>query len=240
MKNLAETKKSIASESNSLPVGYQAWSAKQKQDFLWQQRILPSRYDHLPPLQKIDVIGLFLTPLQTKMDAQSDEAPSNWEKAIHAHASVAKIQFVSTPGSPFTGIFRGADFGLLRLSLTGDPSARGFAPGAAVKFLIDGMPSANFSALVSLEGQGNNYNFFANEFSNIVPVVNRLGPRLINLIFRRTSKFPTKLDLKNLSQFQQNGTAEPEPTYPLQIFLVPNPQVQFPEGPPRVVLGLWH
>lgn len=233
MKNLAETEAAIAAETDTLPADYQTWQAEQKQDFLWQNRILPSKYDQLPPLQKIDVSGLFLTSLRTKMDSQSDEAPSGWKKAIHAHASVAKMRLTPTPDTPFTGLFRGADFGLMRLSLTGDPAARGFAPGVAMKFLIDQRPSANFSALVSLEGQGNNYNFFAHEFSNIVPVVNRIGPKLINLIFRRTSRFPTKLDLENLSQFQQNGTAESAPKHPLQIFLVPNPQVQFPESPPR-------
>jgi len=47
-------------------------------------------------------------------------------------------------------------------------------------------------------GQGNNYNFFANEFSNIVPVVNQIGPKWINLIFMRVSKHPTKLWLQGL------------------------------------------
>ncbi len=225
-----ESKAGIQDEP-SLPVDYLRWSAKEKQDFLWHERILKFQYDRLPPLQKIDVIGLFLTTLRKKMDDASDEAPPHWKKAIHAHASVAKIQFLPTHPTPFTGLFQGADYGLLRLSLTGDPSDRGFAPGLAIKWLVDGHPSEDFSALVSLNGQGKNYNFFANEFSNIVPVVNQLGPLLINLIFMRVSKNPTKLSLQGLGEIDQQGRSIASPHSPTQIFLVPSQTVQFPESP---------
>jgi hypothetical protein len=220
-------------DSDSLSEDYQSWSAHQKQAFFWHNRILPSRYQQLPPLQKIDVVGLFLTALRTKMERQWDEAPIHWKKAIHAHSSVAKIRFIASSDTPFTGLFKGADFGLIRLSVTGDPTARGFAPGLGIKFFVDNMPSANFSALVSLEGQGDNYNFFANEFSNIVPVVNRLGPRFINLIFRRVTRYPTKLALEALGRVTQMGEVEAKPCSPLQVFLVPNPKVQFPAHPPH-------
>ncbi len=219
--------------SSSLPSNYQSWSAKQKQDFLWNERILKSRYDQLPALKRIDVLGLFLTSLRSKMDYESDETPPNWKKAIHAHASVAKIQFMPTDNTPFTGLFKGADYGLLRLSLTGDPDARGFAPGLAIKWFIDGKPSEDFSALVSLTGQGTNYNFFANEFSNIVPVVNQIGPKLINLIFRRVSRHPTKLSLQGLGEIDQQGRSVAHPHYPTQLFLVPSQTVQFSETPGR-------
>lgn len=165
------------------------------------------------------------------MDRRSDQAPGRWEKAIHAHGSVAKIKFVPTADTPFTGLFRAVDHGLLRVSLTGDPSDRGFAPGLAIKFLVDGQPSENISALVSLTGQGKNYNFFANEFSNIVPVVRQIGPKLINLIFRRVSRYPTKLSMEDCSRIDQNGEAVASPHAPEQIFLVPTPAVQQSEQP---------
>lgn len=235
MKNPEQTygSKADIQNANSLPADYQSWNAKKKQEFLWNERILKSKYDQLPSLRKIDVIGLFLTPLRSKMDYESDEAPPDWKKAIHAHASIAKIQFVPTDNTPFTGLFRGADYGLLRLSLTGDPNDRGFAPGLAIKWLITGNHSEDFSALVSLMGQGNNYNFFANEFSNIVPVVNQIGPKLINLIFMRVSKHPTKLSLQGLGEVDQQGQSVDNPHYPTQLFLVPSQIVQFPKSPGR-------
>ena len=222
-----------AQDLGELPAEYPSWSAAKKQDFLWRDRILKSKYDTLPPLKKIDVAGLFVTALRKKMDRQSDEAPVRWKKAIHAHGSVAAIKFTSTKNTPFTGLFQGSDYGLARLSVTGDPSDRGFAPGLAVKFLVDGAPSENFSALVSLTGQGDNYNFFAHEFSNIVPVVNQVGPKLINLIFRRVTRFPTKLYLEEFGQVDQRGQKVATPHYPTQIFLEPSQAVQCPASPPH-------
>jgi hypothetical protein len=217
-----------AESPRALPDDYQSWQASRKQDFLWHQ-ILQSQYDRLPPLQKIDIVGLFLTTLRTKMDRQSDQAPTGWKKAIHAHGSVAKIRFVSTADHPFTGLFKQADYGLLRLSVTADPAARGVAPGLAIKLLVDGKPSGNVSALVSLTGQGKNYNLLAHEFSNIVPVVPEVGPILINLIFSRVTKHPTKIALEDMSRVDQQGQVEQQPHAPAQLFLVPNPEVQFSE-----------
>lgn len=218
-----------AHEREPLPQDYLSWDASHKQDYLWANKILQSKYDKLPPLQKIDVIGLFLTRLRNKMDWSSDETPPRWKKAIHAHGIVAKIKFVPTSDTPFTGLFQGADYGFLRLSLLGDPTKRGFAPGLAVKWLVSEKPSADFSALVSLAGQGKNSNFFAHEFSNIVPAVNQLGPRLINLIFRRVTKFPTKISLQDLGGVNQQGQLISTPFYPKQVFLVPNSGIQFSE-----------
>jgi len=65
------------------------------------------------------------------------------EKAIHAHASVAKIQFVPADNTPYWIVWQ-ADYGLLRLSLTADPSDRGFVPGLAIKWLINRNPSEIF------------------------------------------------------------------------------------------------
>jgi hypothetical protein len=220
-------------ENLSLPADFQSWPASQKQSFLWNERILRSQLDPYPPLQRIQVVGLFLTMLRSKMDRQSDEAPKHWKKAIHAHGSVAKIKFVPDLHTPFTGLFKRADWGLIRLSLTGDPSDRGFAPGLAIKFFVDGHHSENVSALVSLTGQGQDYNFFSHEFSNIVPVVRQIGPKLINLIFMRVSRHPTKLSLADIAKMTQSGEVEPQPCSPTQIFLVPNPALQFPSSPPH-------
>lgn len=216
---------------NTLPNDYNSWPAKKKQEFIWENKILPSQYNQLPPLKKIDVPGLFLTILKIKMDFNSDEAPPGWKKAIHAHGTVAKIKFIPTEDTPFTGLFKGADYGLLRLSLTGEPADRGVAPGMALKLFIDGKPSANFSALVALTGQGNNYNFLANEMSNLVPEEDSFGPKFINWIFRRVSKFPRKLYLQEFGTIDQYSNRKNNPNYPYQIFLVPNQEVQFESSP---------
>lgn len=217
----------------SLPTDYVTWSAQEKQDFLWYKRIIPSTYTQKPPLAKVDILGLIVTRLKIKMDRLSDEAPEKWQKAIHAHGSVAKIKLIAHGDCSFTGLFKGADYGFLRASLAGDPASGNFAPGLGIKFLVDGQDSGNFSALVSLEGQGQNYNLLAHEFSNIVPVVNKLRPKIGNLIFRRVTRYPTKMSLKNMAIIDQLGNKVNEPYYPEQIFLVPTTQIQFVESPPH-------
>lgn len=216
-----------------LPVDYQSWTADQKQQFLWEDRILPSRYQKHPPLKPIDMMGLFRTALRKKMNRQSDEVPTPWEKAIHAHGSVAKIRFVSAVNTPFTGLFEEADYGVLRMSLTGDPRRQGVAPGVAIKLLVDGHHSENVSALVSLTGQGQNYNVLANEFSNIVAPSHHIGPKLVNLIFMRVSWFPTKLSLQDWAIVNQYGEPVAKPQAPYQIFLVPNPNIRFVSRAPH-------
>lgn len=214
-----------------LPTDYESWSASQKESYLWEEKILPSRYHTLPRLTGIDVVGLFMTSLLIKMERVSDQVTRNWKKAIHAHGTVAKVRYTSYPGHKFTGMFQGAEHGLLRLSVTGDPTRRGFAPGLALKLLRDNGPSANVSALVSLTGQKDNYNFFANELSNIVPVIRQIGPKIINLIFRRVTRYPTKLHLENLAQCDQSGRQVDKPEYPEQLFFVPGPNLSFSESP---------
>lgn len=217
----------------SLPEDYFTWSARKKQDFLWNERIIPSAYEQKPPLVNINILGLITTRLKIKMDRLSDQAPRKWDKAIHARGSVAKIKWIAEADCPFTGLFQGADYGFLRASLAGDPSRDNFSPGLGIKLLVDGRDSGNFSALVSLIGQGKNYNFFAHRFSNIVPVVDRLRPKIANSIFRRVTHYPTKISLKNLGVIDRSGNLVQVPYYPEQIFLEPTADIQFAESPPH-------
>ena len=211
----------------SLPANYELLNAIDKQEILIKQYIEASEYTRLPPLKPIDLPGLFFTPLRMKMDRQADVIPDPWTKAIHAHGSVATVSFISVNDHPYTGLFKGAKFGLIRLSLTADPGPRGVAPGFALKLFVDQHRSANVSALVSLTGQGKNYNIFANDYSNIVPFVLSPGPLLINSIFLRASRYPTKLSLSEIARIDQHGVEAKEPVYPSQVVFMPNPDLGF-------------
>ena len=83
------------------------------------------------------------------------------QKILHTVGCVAQVKFVPVEHNEgYTGIFEGADYGLMRLSSALFPntankqSARGsdFAPGMALKFLRDGQPSCNLVAMFSVEG----------------------------------------------------------------------------------------
>lgn len=90
-----------------------------------------------------------------------------------------------------TGIFEGADYGIIRMSCGAQPDetkknasqAQGnFAPGFGLKFLRDGVKSAN---LVTLTPAQDNWNFFSNDFSNHVPIV----PAPVSTKFGTVTKF---------------------------------------------------
>ena len=60
---------------------------------------------------------------------------------------------------PFTGMFRGADYGIMRMSLAGkptisstEPSDNDLVPGIGIKFLRSGVESANVLLMNSVEG----------------------------------------------------------------------------------------
>ena len=69
--------------------------------------------------------------------------------------TVAKVKFQSSGSHPYTGIFKGANHGLVRLSFAKEPDTEGIitAPGMGLKFLRDGQDSANLVAMYSVDGQ---------------------------------------------------------------------------------------
>ena len=114
------------------------------------------------------------------VDYQGDTMPpgklyGHRQRVIHSLGTIAKVELKpqATSSHPFTGIFEGASHGIIRLSLAGEISAiKSFTPGFALKFLRDGLPSVNLVAMPSVDGQGDDYNFFAKEFcNNIAPAV---------------------------------------------------------------------
>ena len=111
----------------------------------------------------------------------SDTLPTSWlgkrAKNIHTVGAVGEVKFVPVPNNEgYTGLFEGADHGIIRFSTGGQPDTskpkaaqanRNFGPGFGLKLLIDGLPSAN---LVTLTAQQDSWNFFKNDFSNHIPI----------------------------------------------------------------------
>ena len=211
----------------NIPADYQSWPAASKQENLWVNGALRTQYadSDLPALVPVDIGGLIGSILWTKVKERADVAPLGHKKPLHAHGVMAKARFVALPNNGYTGLFQGADSGLLRLSLTGDPADRGFAPGLAWKAFVDGKPSENVSALYTLSGQGTNYNFFANEMSQyVVPEVNEsLGT---TILFSAVSLKPTLLRLDDMAEVSQKGVAVAQPKAPTQLYFVPRTELK--------------
>jgi hypothetical protein len=106
---------------------------------------------------------------------KGDTMPSGRWKFIHNVGTVSKVEFVPANLDLYTGIFKGAKYGLIRLSSAAKPSdskinplANALGPGMGLKFLRDGMDSANLVSMYSVDGQPGDWNFFSNSFSNHV------------------------------------------------------------------------
>ncbi|MBD3658285.1 peroxidase family protein [Marinobacter sp.] len=218
----------------NMPADYENWTARQKQMHLWTNGAMRTEYrdGELPALQPVDIGGLISSVLWDKVKRDSDVAPAGYEKPIHPQAVMARVSFKAVPGTPYTGLFQGADHGLLRLSVTGDPADRGFAPGLALKLFADGQRSRNVSALYTLSGQDQNHNFFANELSNYVsPEVNdTLGS---TTLFSLVTTKPTRLMVNDISEVTQDGNPVAAPKAPVQVYFVPNADLKasFPSEP---------
>lgn len=210
-----------------IPDDYQSWSAQAKQEMLWGNGALRTEYvaANVPAIEEIDIGGLIDSILWKKVQDVTDVSPPGYSKPIHPRGALAKVQFVPTAGHEYTGLFQGADHGLLRLSVTGDPADRGFAPGLALKLFVDGKRSENISALYTLSGQGDNHNIFANELSNYVKteVNETLGT---TALFSLVSSKPTMLVMSDMARVNQDGSAVGSVKTPTQIYFVPNENVK--------------
>ena len=131
---------------------YIALSASAKLDQLWTQITSDNKsgsWLHLP--------GVLIESMKPTFETPGDDMPCYWDgcrnKDIHSVGTVSKVKF-QVASSPFSGIFKGADYGLMRHS-TAAPYSKlknNFAPGVGLKFLRDGVDSANVVGAFAIDG----------------------------------------------------------------------------------------
>lgn len=85
--------------------------------------------------------------------------PPNRLKVIHATGCVAQFKFVSLNNHDFTGVFKGAEYGIMRISEVGS-ARREDTPNtsAGFKMFRDGVASANLFTVHAFEGH-DTFNF---------------------------------------------------------------------------------
>jgi hypothetical protein len=210
--------------------GYDQLSACQKQEVLWS-KIKATTHQSLPKLHKFgfpQLFGMTVQELKIKEERHADFAPKGWKKFLHRRGAMAKVKFIPTEENKYTGIFASADCALIRLSLTYRPKGkRDVAPGLALKVLRDKHHSANLSALYTLEGQNKDFNFFKNPLSNIVPLGDSLGLKVVHSLFRKVSRYPEEILLEDMAAVSEQGDKSKNPAAPRQLFFVPNPNLNF-------------
>jgi len=214
---------------------YLLLSAAEKNAILWEKCL--KNTTSAPWLSGLELTGLFTESMCPTFRAQGDELP--WQKGlafyrwrkkyIHTVGTVGQVELRSLGGHPYTGIFEGATQGLVRFSLAKEPSPSSniTTPGLGLKFLRDGMDSANLVAMYSVNGQ-DSWNFFKNNFTNHIPPA---GPSVIPIAikFSQATNNVQQVGLSDISNYGEDGTQVDDPKFPYRLRFQPTGEIIFPD-----------
>jgi len=176
----------------------------------------------------LEAAGLMTERMCPTFSETGDELP--WEgyltkghrkKLIHSVGVVAAIEWKSVGDHPYTGVFKGSEHAIIRMSLAKqpDPEVKETAPGIGLKFLRDGMDSGNMVAMFSVDGQ-QSWNFFRNNFTNDIPPLESAALVPLGIKFSTATKTIGNVGLSNMAMYGQSGVKE-EPNFPFSLNFVP-------------------
>lgn len=142
--------------------------------------------------------------------------------------AVGKVKFVSNRNHTYSGLLRGADHALIRLSSAAQPSpTQPLVPGMALKFLIDGRESANILAMNNIDGQPENWNFFAHNLTNHVNESTSKIRKLLSAKYADVTDYIHQIGLRDIGAFLQDGRHFKRNHYPYQIKFMPHDDVNY-------------
>ena len=154
-------------------------------------------------------------------------------KVLCTHGFVACIRIQWSLRNNYTGLFRGSESGIIRLSSAlkplnnsvpwffGDVSQSKLFPCVAIKIFRSGYAhSGNLLFGSKKTGQQNDLFFLHAVCTNLTDKVSLLLSWLMNY-FRTYSTYPTQLGLSEFAKIDENGINEENPTFPWCIGLKP-------------------
>ena len=200
---------------------YQSLSALCKEEIIWQRILMDTRRERFyngPELQ-----SMFDQDMNLTYDTISDTMPVDRVKKSHPVGIHSKIELIAHPDQPYTGMFRGAKHGIMRISETSMtvPTRLKTAPGHAIKLLRDGMPSANWLAMFSFDGQ-TSFNFFKNRWTtHLREPQNECARETIGKHSAIVTDHIGATSVMELALFDQYGDREKEPHWPFQLEVEP-------------------
>lgn len=212
--------------AGTLPSDYESWTGTEKRDFLWYDRIVPGEYSSITRPGNIGTacsvalsMPVAMLTLFQSFDHPCDEVPKilifDRRKVVHPIGAVLRVRYRSVGVMGQTGLLGDPDGvpGIMRLSL-GEPFLPGipFAPGLALKLFVDGRPSVNTQAIYRLDGQGDDTNFFRNDFSTAIERPKNPVLKAGGLWFSLFVKNPFRLGIRDFSNQTKAGTQVQDPT----------------------------
>lgn len=200
---------------------YLAQSASCKKRQIWQNVIKDKHVNRW--FDGADLLPLFLQDMNLSFDHNGDTMPDNRVKMTHPRGVTMKVAFRPTANSPYTGIFRGAKHGILRVSevVRTDKEITITSPGFGIKFLRDGMDSANTVAMFSFDGQPS-YNYFENRWStHLNEPLNECARETIGKKLAEVTDHIGAMSVMNWGEYTESGVKEQRPVWPFILDFEP-------------------
>jgi hypothetical protein len=200
---------------------YLTMSASQKLERLWGNIMVDTTSGtHLNKVTAL--MGLMSESMEPSFTTIGDTFKNGRRKLVHSVGVVGKVVFTPAPvekdrSHGYTGCFQGVHYGLLRLSSTLQPGpAQPLIPGLGLKFLRDGRDSANIVALQGIEGQPDNWNFFAHSMTTTLPTTLpvKLDVRALSYKFATATDYPYTVGLQDIAAYDQSGMSVETPRFP--------------------------
>jgi len=117
---------------------------------------------------------------------------------------------------------------LVRLSSAALPvlkvGAQPLAPGMGLKFLRDGVESANLVSMLGVNGQPGEWNFFEHTFTNHIPNAKGAALDAVAAKFSTATDYITSVGLSDYAKYDQSGNEE-TPVFPYELFFVPDASI---------------
>jgi len=91
-----------------------------------------------------------------------------------------------------------------------------------LKFLRDGIDSANLVSMWSLEGQPGDWNLFANEFFTHIGAATSLKTKALVKRFSAETEYVQEIGLSNMAEYDTNGKEDAAKVVPFSLTFKPN------------------
>lgn len=126
-------------------------------------------------------------------------------------------------------MFTGSDYGYVRMSVAAptDSKKPNLKPGMGLKFLRDGVDSANFVAMFSVDGQPS-LNIFANDWSNHIPTPTDITLKPLEARFATQTNWIQTVGLSEMASYDQAGNYYATPNMPWKLRFEPTGEFMFP------------
>jgi hypothetical protein len=208
--------------------------ASAKFEALWEK--ITENQESLEFFSKFQVMGILFKDLWETFRDTADVFPEGRKKLLHTKGNIAKGELIITKSHPYTGIFKGCKNLFIRLSAGKNPDVtkttakeayKNFVPGMGIKFLRDGVPSANLQAMFNVAGQ-DSWNFFEYDFTTsfILPEESNFLGKLIGAKFSTITYNSGSIGIKDLAEYDENGVKESSPRYPYRLIFRPTVHVK--------------